>query len=62
MTKAEAIKARIYVRNIQAGLVPSDNIYDAVYDAIASHGGTDFILVNDEDMIKMAEEIKNIRK
>lgn len=62
MNKVEAIKARHYVRNIQSSLIPSDILFDAIYDAIAKHGGTDFAFVSDEDMISMANEIKNIRK
>lgn len=61
MTKTEAIKARHYVRNILDGLVPSDALYDAIYDAVAAHGGCDCSRVSDENMIAMAAAVRKVR-
>ena len=50
-----------YISDIQAGLVPSDQEYDAVYEAIARNGGTDFSRLTNAQVAKMAGDIRAIR-
>lgn len=60
MTKRDAIKARSYVRSILAGLVPSDPLFNAIYDTVALAGvSVDFM--TDEQAIRTAEQIRTIR-
>lgn len=55
--------ARRYVLDILSGLVPSDELYDQIFDVVARHGGTEFERRNDSiNIIAMADDIKALRR
>lgn len=61
MSAAQA-EARRYVIDILAGLVPSDPLFDPIYDAVTKHGGTEFERRKASiDVVAMAAEIRMIR-
>lgn len=54
--------ARRYVTDILAGLVPSDPLYDPIYEAVAQHGGVKFERRSASiNVVAMAEAIRLIR-
>lgn len=57
-TNYAAIKARIYVRDIVSGLVPSDALYDSVHDVIADY---DVNRMTDAQWIAAAERVRELR-
>jgi len=60
--RMEEIKARKYVTDILAGLVPSDELYDPIFEIVARHGGCEFERrAASINIIGMADEIKAIR-
>lgn len=60
--KARAVmEATRYIRDVQAGLTPSDALFDPIYDTISAHGGLPLIHRTQDQLLSMAMAIGKVR-